>query len=285
MRLVDYLNRYVLEHSLARSSEAQLRFAVKLLNLWAEKDLHLEELTDDLLNRYLVFREGKVRPETVRSNRTALLTLWRAAADAELCHPPKRIRRIKRPELPPRAFTIFDLNSLLTAADSMPGVIRYWKVPKRLYWRAFILAAYDSGLRLSDVLDLRWRDIWWPNEAGDGVLVVVQRKTGHSQRVHFREATMKVLKECCAAGIERSLIFPPRSRSRFYKNFKRLCKSAGVQGSSKYLRRSGASYVAQKHGEAAASLFLGHRTPGLARKNYIDQRIAEPSRPMPPPLG
>jgi integrase len=285
MQLTGFVDRYRLTHDVESSTVGQLKNAARLLTRFAGGSLDVENLSEELVNRWLLYRRDEKRsPETVRSNRTSILMLWRAAADEGLIRPPGRVCRIKRRERVIKAFTADDLTALLRAADSLQGVYRLSRIPQRLYLRSFVLAAYDTGLRLSDLLHIRRKDIWWPDNHGTAILSLVQTKTRHSHRVHLREATMIEVDACARAGREREYIWGMVTKRHFYVRMRRLCDAAGLTGSSKLIRRSGASYIARELGEAAASRFLGHRTPELARRNYLDQTIVAAQSPMPPPL-
>jgi integrase len=257
---------YQRNHDISPTTYGQLRNAAQLLTRFAGGSLNPADLSADLVNAWLVSRKNAgLAAITLKGNRTSIRMLWRLAHELGLAPPVGKVRCIKVPHGIPTAFRLDDLKKLLAAAAKERLRWRYWRIEKRLYWRAFLLAAYDSGLRLSDVLAIRWQSIEWTG-SGDGAMPLVQQKTGHLHVVHFYEETMRALAACQKSGIERDVIFPPLSRARWYQHFKRLCRAAGVKGTSRYLRRSGASYIAAEHGESAASRFLGHRTPELAQR-------------------
>jgi integrase len=287
MELSVYVDRYVLEHDLADSSVEQLKLRAKLLTEFAGGSLCLCRLTDELVNRWLVSRQQKgLSPDTVHADRAKILTLWRAAADAGLCKPPGKIRRIKRPRKIPRAFTHDDVAKLLAVVNRMRGNIKsrvngkLWDsgVSRRLYWAAFIRSGYDSGLRRSDLLSIE-RD--WIR---DGSCCIVQSKTGKVIHRRFRPETMQAIDALCAGRKTGPIWCGYPTRRVWCQAFKRLCKRAGVDGSAKWLRRSGASYTAREHGKDAAKQFLGHATDHVADASYLDPAIAFPSPVMPPPL-
>lgn len=283
MTLIAYVARYAEQRDISQGRIEQLRIVTRLLSKFAGHEVRLVELCDTLANQWLMDRQKNVSAETVAGNRRCLLALWRSAADDNLCEPPRKVRRIRLPERAPRAFTLDELQRLLNAADSLKGKLRGTSIPKRLYWLSYIHAAYDTAVRRSDLLQIAPGDIW-PQTDGSGVLVFVQSKTGHQHRARFRPSTMKLIRECVACDPKRPHIWPEWSdRRRWFRSFKVLCKRAGVQGTSKLIRRSSASYL-EAVNPGTASQHLGHRSPGLDRKSYLDQSICSPSRPMPPGL-
>jgi hypothetical protein len=59
-------------------------------------------------------------------------------------------------------------------------------------------------------------------------------------------------------------------RRRALKMWRAFLDANGFEGSSKWLRRSGATAVEMKR-TGAATVFLGHSAPHLARMHYLDQ--------------
>ena len=83
------------------------------------------------------------------------------------------------------------------------------------------MAAYDSGLRLGDLLALERQDIW-----PDGYVSLVQHKTGFSHRAQFRSKTLMLIEECMTDWPQRKLIWPQFARrKRFYEYIRRLVRA------------------------------------------------------------
>lgn len=288
MELTDYVSRYALENDITPESVEQLSLRASMLTRFSGGALCLCQLTDDLLNRWLVARQQSgLSPNTVHADRGKILALWNSATDAGLCPPPGKIRRIKCPRKPVRAFTHEDMAKLLTVVRKLRGNIRVKRrdtgTPRRLYWLAFILAAYDSGLRRSDLLSVERS--WVRPDDGGGSLCLVQRKTGKVIYRRFRQATMQAIDELCNGRTTGPIWCGYPTRCVWCQAFRRLRKRAGVDGSAKWLRRSGASYTAREHGKEAAKQFLGHATDYVADSSYLDLTIAYPSPVLPPPIG
>jgi len=291
MELSRYVDAYTLERDLAESSVEQLKLRAKLLTEFAGGKLCLCELNADLVNRWLVSRQqAGLSPDTVHADRSKLLALWRAAADSGLCPPPGKVRRIKRPKKPVRAFTHDDVAKLLAVAEKMRGNIKtrihgkLWDsgVSRRLYWLAFIRTAYDSALRRSDVLSIE-RD-WIREHGGCGFISIVQSKTGRTITKRLWQPTMEAIDKLCGERKTGPIWQGYPTRRVWCQAFKRLCKRAGVSGSAKWLRRSSASYMAREHGRDAAKRHLGHSSDGVLDESYLDLTIAYPHAVMPPPL-
>ena len=63
--------------------------------------------------------------------------------------------------------------------------------------------------------------------------------------------------------------------------FSGLVATAGLKGSIKRLRATGATWC-QVDKPGSASAYLGHRTPWLAEKHYVDPRFLRQHKPRPP---
>lgn len=81
---------------------------------------------------------------------------------------------------------------------------------------------------------------------------------------------------------QRELAFPLTDKVLWYW-FDKITEAAGVNGSAKWVRRTGATRVEQ-HQPGSAMAYLGHKTAGLAYQHYVDARQIQSNRPMPPPI-
>lgn len=281
--LKDYLQQYLSERDVTREYSKGLGFSVEYLDRWAGHAIRLDELSDDLLNRWLIALGERMKPRSVKHHRINLVVLWRAAHDADLTTVgPRRVRKIKVPRVIPLAWTIAEMQAILRAASKVKGTFRYKaarKVKRCDFWRAYIMLAWDSGLRPSDLRIIRFDEI-----AADGTLVHVQSKTGDVKTCHLQPETVKAVQKL--RGEDRERIFgdvlpcPDAIRRQFKAA---VLTRAGLVGTPKKLRKSSASAV-EAIQPGAATIHLGHRTPDMARAHYIDPRIAKPMMTRPPRL-
>lgn len=276
MTVKDYVGAYALSHDLAPATIEQLGFAVKALDKWLERSALLAELSDDLLNRWITARlaQGKSR-RTVRGQRGAILTLWRAAHDDGLVeNPPRRVKIVKTPSLMPEAWWEYQLRALLTAADKAPGRFKCG-LKRGPFLRAWILVGYYSLFRACDLRKLEWSSV-----GDDGTVLILQEKTGWPVLRHLPPDAMAALEGIRSKS---TTIFPVSKKTLSYW-WRWLKKESGVPGTLKWLRRSGATACeVQQPGSAMAA--LGHKTPGLAFKHYVDQRQLQQRPPTPPRIA
>ncbi len=283
MLLADYIGRYSLERGISTGREQQIRYAVRSLENYCGGPIRLEELDEELVSGWLKERQATLAPDTVAGNRRIILALWRGAAENGLARAPQKVRQIRLGDHAIRAFTHQDLTRLLVAADSLKGTFRNRNIFRRIYWRSYILASYDTALRRCDMLSLSVRDIFRRPD-GVGFISLVQLKTKRRHAVCFTRVTMRAIDECMGDD-DRYLIWPEwAGRRQWFRAFRHLCEVAGVSGTSKFIRRSAASYAeSQRHGAGPA--LLGHASPVMFARSYDDRSISQPEPVMPPPFA
>lgn len=232
----------------------------------------------DTVNGYIKRRIEVVSGITVRSERTILLSLWRFAYEQRMVAEwPRGVMRIKAKKPPTRAWTIDQVRVLLDKAAEYRGHwmrsganIGDWLV-------AWILLGYESGSRHGDI----WR-FAADNIDGD-TLRWTQSKTGDPLHKHLTPACLAA----CLRMLEQSpdgrivgWACKPRQAMRWWRQ---LCVAAGLPGTSKWLRRSGATHI-ELLSPGKASLHLGHRTQSLAAQAYIDWGQIREHAPRTPSL-
>lgn len=247
----------------------QLTILVKRLS-WRPEDLH-----PDLIDAYLTESLRHLAPQTVSNHRRMLGTLLRFAAsegivEASIVRP---LRRVKRPPPAPRAWSHDEIRKLLDAARRLTGGR---KCPHAALMRAWVLTAYSTGLRLCDLLEIR-HDALRGNR-----LLVRQHKTGQPHVVYIDHNAMQAIQLLPVRGprIFGDLI----CRDKVLGQVRKLCQLAGMTGSTKYLRRSGATYCEISGKDATGH--LGHKTASM-KAHYVDRLLLATERgdgPTTPPL-
>ncbi len=288
MTLVEWVEIYIARRALEEATEVQYRIAARQLTGWHGAAVSIETAADcDFLNRFLLWLERDLgrSPYTVATRRTMLLVFLDAAADDGLCRPVRRkkVRCPKRPALIPECLTARQTSHLIAACDvwdmycrSHTGYSFLLPSGKRrgLFWKAFVATAWDTALRLSDVLSLKRQGV-----GPDGHLTIVQAKSGRQHQAQLHVRTLAMIDELIDGG-DHDVIFPMWCKRRmFYRHFKNLTTFAGVPCTTKWIRRGSASqYEADNPGQAWKH--LGHSAPGLDRRFYLNPQIAYPERPM-----
>jgi integrase len=221
-------------------------------------------LSVERINEYLRQRLTEVKDSTVRSERTILLGLLRDAYERGIINePPRGIMRIKAKKPPTRAWTISEMKQLLARCEEYGWKRLRSGVKLSVFMRAWILLGYESGARQGDLFAMR------ASHLQGNVLRWTQSKTG--------DPLQKILTPACVEACRRMLELSPDGRILGYacrpRNAMRLMKShvtaCGVDGTSKWLRRSGATHI-EIASPGRAKHHLGHRSVGLAERSYID---------------
>lgn len=276
MLLLDFLESYGLEHDVADDTISQYRYAVISFQRWLERPAKLRDLTDDNANRWIVERLKTHARATVKGQRGSLLTLWRAAyEDGKVRARPDRVRSVGVPQTNPDAWTMVEMRIWIDACEKLPGTFPCG-VPRAAMMRAWLLTDWYSGLRPCDM-----RRLTSAHLSSGGLQPISQKKTGHL-------IVCDLPRECVDAiratdPHERELVFPITKKAMFYW-WKWLKARVNLPGTPKWVRRSGATAVEIAH-PGSAMAFLGHRTPGLAYKHYVDRRQVKQNRPLPPRIA
>jgi integrase len=233
-------------------------------------------LEDSIINQWLASLN---QSPTTRSNyRRMALTLWRYAIDLKLAaHPIGRVAKVKVKHKPPIAWSLDELGRLLAATQSLDYRLRSG-CPASLFFEAFIRTGYETGLRFSDLLRLR------VDQLRDSRLFVVQNKTGQPLAKVLSAECVACLRQLSVLGGGEAFFLWALNHRWLRVHFQRLCNKAGVSGTPKWLRRSGATAV-EAVSPGSAGKFLGHLSPGLANRFYVDPTLLPNACPSPPPIG
>jgi len=279
VRIDELLRQYLLERDLEPASAKQFLTVLTRFDLHLKRRSEADDFKSEIVNAWLtaMLNEGLSR-RTVRGYGGRLLTLWRWAFDVgHVQSPPSRVKKISVPDLIPVGFTRDELERLLAEAAKLTGCFRRSKVSRPHFAVALLRVVWDSGLRAGDLRRLTRMDY-----AHDGLGVILQGKTGWPKTFRLSPSTMEAIEATYPP--ERTRIFGDAiSRRRLFKWVKRIVDAAGMTGGTKKIRKGGASAVENAQ-PGGAMRYLGHRTPGLAARFYLDPRIVGGNPPGPPEL-
>jgi len=261
MSLPDLLETYLEQHEASPRYRESLRRTVRRLEAYGIGGVR--QLAPDRVNKFLV--AVPVGQTTKHNIRRETYTLWRFAFEQGFTDvDPARLRRIPPARMPVKAWSVESVQKMLNAAEGDKT-----RISKRVeylwcdFLPAWILIAFDSGLRFSDVLELRHADI------RNGCVSVVASKTGKPTIRKLSDAALTAVKRLPKSP-DGTLFKWAMPRRRAILMWRAFLDKHGFEGSSKWLRRSGATAVEMKR-TGAATVFLGHSAPHLARMHYLDQ--------------
>jgi integrase len=232
----------------------------------------------DALNRYLCGRVELVSGQTLKTERSICLSLWRWAYDQGLFETaPRGVMRLKARRKPTKAWTLDQIRQILAACDNASKRPMWSGAAPRDFLRAWVLLAYETGARMGDVFSFTRDQI-------DGDTIAwVQSKTGDPLTRTLTPACQQAVQVMLAKSPDGSILGWACSRRQAIRRMRELLESCGLDGSSKWLRRSGATHCEMAQA-GAGRLHLGHRSPALFESNYCDWGQLRTKTPQPPQL-
>jgi integrase len=277
MTLQDLLARYLREHpyGVSQGHADMLRWSIAAWERFAGRSLTAADLNAQTLNPYLDWMRTHRRPDTIRSRRGNLLTLWRFAFEAGIVDEgPRQVRKLRRVQRTPEAWSVAEVSALIRVADGLPGAFWHSRIRCAAWWGSLIRSAYDTGLRLGDLLAIGRCDV-------HPVMQILQHKTGRAVVVQLRPSTIALIDQTLADQA-RDLVWPLWCRRQtFYEHFRHLVNLAGIRrGTFKWLRRSAATQL-ERVDPGRGTQLLGHSSRATTETWYIDRAQLGPA-PLPP---
>lgn len=276
-----FLDAVCLEKELALSTIDQIAMTIKAFEEWHGGRITWEELTPATMNRWIIDQAKTLAPKTIKRRRGEVLSVWRYAANEHrLCPAPKRIRSVRVDRVIPDAWTQEEWQAMLAAARSAQGVYRSG-LTIAAWWELFLRVTYDTGLRLDDVFRLPARLV------ENSHLAMVQHKTRDGHIVRLSSKTIALGHSTTPQA--RKLLLPWHlGRKSFWNHWRRYISAPSAikvdrRNYAQKIRRTSASHL-EAVSPGAAMHHLGHKTPGLAQRHYIDPTIAYGLAPLPPDL-
>lgn len=277
----SYLSVYAVERGIGSRSLGNLNHNLNSFERHLGRSADWPDVTTANVNGWLCAElERGIDPETVRTRKISLVGVWKEAFDSGVAPTaPAKIRKIKVPSKIPVCWDMPELELVRLSARQLTGHMKRDRTISRAdFFEAYVLVGYDIGLRLGDLCRLMFEQI-----GADGRIVIVQNKTGDMVIGQLGPASMAAIERIRRLG-RRRLFGDLINKANAQKQFRKIVRSAGVRGSTKWLRKTGATWC-EAHNPGGAKAYLGHRTAGLAYKNYVDPRFVQQKRPGPPPLA
>lgn len=236
-------------------------------------------ITVEAVNRYLRHRSDERATGTVRFERALLLILWKWGYETErLPAMPRGIIKVKSRRAPTRAWTVEQLRAVLAATKPLDDRAMRSGARVGLFLRAWALLGYETGGRFSDLMQFTASNL------DKDAVSWTQAKTGDPIVRTLSAACLVAVRAMLAESPDGRLIGWACDRRQAMRIMREHLDSVGVGGSSKWLRRSGATHIEIEQ-PGKAKHHLGHRTPGLAESNYIDWTQVRANAPRTPELG
>jgi site-specific recombinase XerD len=282
---------YLPERGIAARTEGSYRDALSSFRRFLEREPAITDLTKATVNDYLEWLERRgLSMRTVKDQWNVLRLLWRYAWDNELVADlPRGIRKLRLAPVVPTSWTPEEMTRLLSATQAT--MLNCWTGPQgsRVHVGRFLYAvvwlAHDTGWRKSDLFAVTWDQLHLEPDGRAGRIVLITQKTRQPHVSRVRQETIEALAAVRRDGDSRLLPWPRRV-DRFYPFYRQLLFAAGLpvgkRNGLQKLRRTSASWLESTQ-PGMASWHLGHLTPGLARKHYLDPAVCTPAY-LPPAI-
>jgi integrase len=240
-------------------------------------EVTLDQLSDELLEEFALWSRRSGRSPCTVNNRVATLcALWRFAwKKKHLETIPRDVEKLRAPLQLPEAWTPEEVGRLIASAAAERGHVG--DVPAPVFWVALLLTLFDTGARVMALLETAPRNL--DLQSGFLVIDACHQKQLKTQAFRLHPDTLRAL---ARLPLDRELLFQTHfTRISLYRalreRFRRIVERAGIrfrhgEGFHK-LRRTHATCVADVAGDEAAQRQLGHSTPSLTRRSYIDPRL------------
>lgn len=247
---------------LRHSTDLSPRTIQRYRHVWNQWERHtddppISEITTETFVEFRQSRNGSASTRTIED------TISDALAILRCCHrvgkldsvpdAGKRLRH-KRTDIPPQP-TADELGRMYSCCY-VANWPRKSHVSREVLFRTFIVFAYCTAMRLSDMLAVRWSDI-----RGDEIQFRA-RKTSKLQVVPIHSCLHWHLEKLRGPG---EILFPVTSPTRLRRTLKRIAKVAAVKVNvtPQSLRRASAT-AWETARDGAGRLILGHSLPGAS---------------------
>lgn len=269
---------YYLHHPCLRLSTLdQYARAARSFCRFCGRDIPVSSISKMDVLTWMQQRLKEASPRTVKRERGDLLTLWRFAW-AEGLHKVNpdtlRIPTVRCPRKSPVALHLDQLQSWIEAAGHLAGNVRGTDISKANWWQAFGLFLYYTAARPSAARLVRVKDI--NLDRGIVVLRAEVAKTGHDDVCRLSEQAIDAIRKIYDPAAEYVFVWP-YCREKLWRKFKSISKQAGLPidryHSLGCMRRTTASLVAANGSVELAQQLLGHSSPDITRRYYLDPAI------------
>lgn len=235
----------------------------------------LADLTTETITAFMqaIVKSGR-SPSTANSRMRHLKSIARFAVRRRMLEEAFDVDKFRVPRRLPVAWSVEEFEAMLRASREMPGKIV--GVPARKWWPALLLVLYDTGLRRSAALGIRFDEFDFTRKT---LRVPAERMKNSVEQIFFlHDQTIEAIVETLPPS--RELLFPWPYKGDYSKSMNRGLRSivimagytCGKRDLFHKIRRTCATQIALKHGEHVAIQQLGHLSPGTI-KSYIDPRF------------
>lgn len=236
------------------------------------------KMTVDAVNAHLRRRTEAVSSVTVRTERTILLSLYRYAYEHHLIdEPPRGVMKVKARKPPTKAWTVSQLQQAIESTKQHDATAMRSFARKGVWLRCWIVLGYETGARFGDL----WS---FSRDHLDGDTIAwTQSKTGDSLTRVLTPACLDLVDAMLKTSPDGTILGWACGKREAMRLMRAHLDAVGIGGTSKFLRRSGATHCEMAQ-PGAGRLHLGHRSPALFESAYADFSQLRTKTPKTPAL-
>jgi integrase len=290
MFLRDLLATYVANHEfgLKESSVGFLKAAIGSYERFIKRRSTVADFQVLQINQFLDWLRLNRKPDTFRTTRGGLLTLWKFAIEESLTSiQPAGLRKVRIKRRSPVAWTPEELTKLIQSLHESAEWSRSRMpcgVPTGIWWEAIIRTAYDTGMRLGDLLCASPKQI---NVNGESAVIrYIANKTGDEFFRSMRPRTWYAVQQAIMTNRNApNLIWPLwGARDNFYVVFNRIVARAEIRkGTFRWIRRTAVTW-ADIVNPGLGQQVAGHKSERVTSDSYRDVTQIGLALPSPPDL-
>ena len=271
-----------------------LKPAVSKFEKWLERPALLSDLNLPCVNSFVDYLKAtSSSSSSARTKRGPILLLLRYGNDLGIVPRVEgRVRKIRIVRDIPTGWSESEVRKLLALCLDRHYIIKknidapdnHWRTIQHnkldtgprlgLFIGGLVAVAWDTTLRLSDSLAIRW-DCLEFDAAGTARAQVVMQKTGYYQPITISAETIKILRQIEADSIVKSdlVLHWPYRREKLFDWIRAYVRDSGIRkGTMRWVRRGSAS-EAERIERGAGKAALGHRSDWVSAAHYLDPAL------------
>lgn len=259
-------------------SFAEHRTTINRWRAFLGRDPLVSELEDERVALFLEWVAARRSPATVEKHRRNLSALAKFSAHRKRRYidEPLDIPRIRCPEREPLAWSEPEIVLILEQAAALKGEI--CGIERGRWWEALLVLIYYCGTRIDATMRLKWQDVYLHERYA--LFRADTQKQKKDQPLAYPDFAVERLK--AIRWPERELVFPwPYDQNadnwqtlrRHYTRYILIPCGLPTDGQSKFhrIRKTAATVTTDHVGEQAAVNLMGHSSPAITRKSYIQR--------------
>jgi integrase len=272
--MLDVARCYLTDRAVAPLYAQNLLKVAGRLN---EEGISLDTISGERVNKWVA--SLPFTDQTKSNNRRMAMTLWKWAFESSLTNkPPRGVLSVRVRRVATVAWTRPQLYVAVKSADEVGGTFRGSPCKRSLFWGTLFRCAYETGFRFADLHELPVSSL------EGGCTTITVNKTGQPITRPITPDLERRLLELASMAKGDGIFSSFMNRKNTFKGARKILDAAGLKGSMRYFRRSGATHCEIEQ-PGSAQAYLGHATPGLAARHYLDHRQLRGRLVAPPALG